>query len=87
MISVVRDGEELVIARECTVNQFHTVNESSVTTEDTQLANIDGTSYLKNSADAVTPDVADWLRDEFMIDPEEHGVEVIDPESEEVQVI
>lgn len=79
-----RDGERLEVAREAQVAQYHRVGEASHSTDYEEILTVDGHPELAHYADAVTTDLAEWIYDEFHIDVEEHELEVIDPESEEV---
>lgn len=84
MMEVEHEGGELSVARECGVNQFHTVSEHGHTT-DHQLVTVDGQQYLDGAFDAVTKDLAQWLWDEFDIRVEDEGLDVIDPSASDVQ--
>lgn len=81
---VVRDGERLEVAREAQIAQYHSVGEASHTRDLVKVLTVDGHPELSKYADAVTPDLAKWIFDEFRIDVEEHRLEIINPDSEEV---
>ncbi|SIS21759.1 hypothetical protein [Natronorubrum thiooxidans] len=84
-LSVVRDGDELEVFNWVNVDQPATVRGHNpvVETYDAEI----GAGDASFTPDAVTTWVADELRDEFHIDPEDHGIEVVDVESDEVSVL
>jgi hypothetical protein len=84
-ITVRRDGEEVDVFNWVTVQQASRVRGHNpvVETVDTQI----GAGDSMMEPDAVTPWVAEELQDEFYIDVEERGIEVIDPEADDVEVL
>lgn len=84
-ITLRRDGEEVEVFNWVNVNQPAIVRGGNPSVE-TFEAEI-GAGDSRVTPDAVTSWVAEELMDEFYIDVEDHGIEVIDPESEEVEVL
>ncbi|WP_225334265.1 hypothetical protein [Halomicrobium urmianum] len=84
-LTVVQDGEETEVFNWVNVNQPAIVRGHNpvVDTYDAQIGAGDSSMH----PDAVTHWVAEELRDEFNIDPEDHDIEVIDPTDEEVGVL
>lgn len=84
-ITVERDGEEVEVFNWANVRRFSTVRASNpvVSHDDTRIGA--GDSTMK--PDAVTHWVAEELDAEFSINPEKHGIEVIDVTSDEVTVL
>ncbi len=84
-IDIKRDGEEITVYNWVNVQQRAAVRGHNPEVE-TFGADI-GAGDLPETPEAVTPDVAETLDWEFGIDVSDHGIEVIDPESEEVHVL
>ncbi|OLZ39110.1 hypothetical protein A6E15_19290 [Natrinema saccharevitans] len=84
-LTVERDGEELEVFNWVNITQHSTVRGHNplVQTDAVEI----GAGDASFSPDAVTAWVADELRDEFQVDPEDHGIEVVDVESDEVNVL
>ncbi len=84
-MTVERDGEQLEVFNWVNINQPATVRGHNPVVE-TYDADI-GAGDAAFTPEAVTAWVAEELRDEFRIDPEDHGIEVVDVESDEVTVL
>jgi len=84
-IEVERDGEEITVWNWVNVQQRAAVRGHNPVV-DYFGADI-GAGDMAETPEAVTPNVAEELDWEFNIDVENHGIEVIDPESEEVHVL
>lgn len=84
-LTVVRDGEELEVFNWVNVNQPAIVRGHNPVV-DKYDATI-GAGDASFEPDAVTTWVAEELEAEFGIDPADHGIEVVDVESEEVDVL
>lgn len=84
-LTVLRDGEEIEVFNWVNINQPAIVRASNPVVE-TFDADI-GAGDSPRKPDAVSKWLADELRDEFNIDPEDHDIEVVDVESEEVDVV
>lgn len=84
-ITVRRDGEEIEVYNWVNITRQTTVRGHNPCVErgDPTLGAGDSTM----DPDAVTHWVADELEDEFYIDVTDHGIEVIDPTAEEVEVL
>lgn len=84
-ITVRRDGEELDIFNWVTVERATRVRGHNPTVQ--YFEPTIGAGDSKRKPDAVTPWVAEELRSEMNIDVEDHGIEVVDPESDDVEVL
>lgn len=84
-LTVIRDGEEIEVFNHVTVTEQHYVN--SVNGYESFAGPIDAGDGSIGSPEAVTERVATLVRDEFGIDVEDHGIDVIDVESAEVDVV
>ncbi len=84
-MTVARDGEELEVFNWVNVDQPATVRGHNPVVEkyDAEI----GAGDASFTPEAITKWVADELRHEFHIDPEDHGIEVVDVESDEVDVL
>lgn len=82
-ILVEKDGEEIEIFNHVSVSTHHYVN--SINGYETFEPTISkGDMGDGPKPEAVTPRVAEMLRHEFHAEVEDLGIDVIDPESEEV---
>ena len=85
-ILVEKDGEEIDVFNHASVSTHHYVNSvNGYETFEPKVAKGDMGDGPK--PEAVTPRLANVLRDEFHVDLEDQGIDVIDPESEEVDVL
>ena len=85
-ITVERDGKEIDVFNHVSVSTHHYVN--SVNGYETFEPDVvKGDMGRGPQPDAVTPRVAKILRDEFHADVDDLGIEVIDPDSDEVRVL
>ncbi|MFC7216505.1 hypothetical protein ACFQO4_20815 [Saliphagus sp. GCM10025334] len=84
-LTVEKDCEEIEVFNWVNVNRWSTVRASNpvVSHEETEI----GAGDASFTPDAITKWVAEELHDEFYITPEDHGIEVIDVESDEVTVL
>lgn len=84
-IPVARDGEEIDVFNWATVMQAARVRGHNPVHEtlDTSI----GAGDSRMDPDAVTPWLAEELRATCNVDPEEHGIEIIDPMAEGVDVL
>lgn len=83
-ILVDRDGEELEVFNHVSVARYHYVN--SVNGHETFEPQITaGDSDMP--VEYVTDRIAEYLEIEWMIDVEDHGIEVVDLDDPDVQVI
>ena len=85
VITVDRDGEEIEVYNHVTVTKQHYVN--SVNGHDSFDGPVEAGDGGIGEPDAVTPRIAYLLDSEFGVDVEQHGIEVIDPEDDEVTVL
>ncbi|QLG47868.1 hypothetical protein [Natrinema halophilum] len=85
-ITVEKDGEEVEVFNHASVSTHHYAN--SINGYDTFEPTVSkGDLGSGPKPEAVTPRLANVLRDEFHADVEDMGIDVIDPESEEVDVL
>lgn len=84
-ITVIRDGEEVERFNWATVIQPARVRGHNPVVEKFDAEIGAGDSRMK--PDAVTHWVAEELDFEFGVDPEEHGIEVIDPTDDDLEVV
>lgn len=85
-IEVERDGEEIEVWNEVTVQQEHHIN--SINGYETFHGPVrPGDQSHGDKVGAVTPRIARLLDEEFMIDVAEQDIEVIDPDDEEVHIL
>jgi len=84
-IGVYRDGEELEVFNWVNIKQPSVVRGGNplVRKFDAEI----GAGDMARTPEAVTTWVADELRREFHIDPEDHGIEVVDVESDDVDIL
>ncbi len=84
-LTVYRDGEEIEVFNWVTVEDAARVRGYNPTVEhfEPRIRRGDGHQPPK----AVTKWVAEELEDEYYIDPEEYGIEVIDVDSGDVEVM
>lgn len=74
---VQKDGDELQVEDdELPVTAYHNVGVGSTMTD-----------YEVHGPTAVTKDLAERVQQEFQIDLESHGIEIIDPEADSVDVL
>lgn len=83
-ITVERDGEEIEVFNHVSVINRHYIN--SVNGHES-FAPIITSGDSDERVDVVTERVADYLWHEWGIEAEKQGIEVIDPEDEEVTVL
>lgn len=83
-LTVVVDGEDVEVFGWVNIKQPAIVRGSNPVVDRDEPEIGAGDSSM--TPDAVTVWVADELRDEFYIDPEDHGIDVIDPTDPEVTV-
>lgn len=84
-ITVIRDGEELEVYNWVNIKQPAIVRGGNPVVERFEAEIGAGDSPM--TPDAVTTWVAEELYHEFSIDVEDHDIDVIDVESEEVDVV
>lgn len=84
-ITVVKDGEEIEVFNWVNLKQPAVVRGGNPTVEkfDAEI----GAGDSSAAPDAITTWVAEELDWEFGIDPEDQGIDVIDPTDEEVTVV
>jgi hypothetical protein len=84
-ITVERAGEELDVFNWVNIMQPAVVRGGNPVVEkfDAEI----GAGDMQRSPEAITTWVAEELRREFHIDPEDHGIEVVDVESDGVIVL
>lgn len=85
-ILAVYEDEEVTIFNHISVNRGYYIN--SVNGHDTYLNTISrGDMAGSARPEYITPRLDEYLYDEFSIDVTNHGIEVLDPESEDVQLV
>lgn len=85
-ITVEKDGERIDVFNHASISQHHYVNSvNGYETFEPSIAKGDMGDGPK--PEAVTPRLATLLYDEFRVEVEQQGIDVIDPESEEVDVL
>lgn len=82
---VVVDDEdgELYVTDEVTVFQTHEVFRQS---HETHTRILDGDGY-SDGVDAVTPEVAQWILNNFGVDVADHDIRVINPDDPAIEII
>jgi len=84
-ITVYKDGEEVEVFNWVNIKQPAVVRGGNRVVE--KFTAEIGAGDMRKAPEAVTHWVAEELEDNFGIDPTDNGIEVIDPTSEEVDVL
>jgi hypothetical protein len=77
------DGEDVEVFNQVTVRQEHEIRADETATQTLSIEAGDGGI---GKPEAVTTWVAEWLWDDYFIDPEDYDIDVIDVTDDEVHI-
>lgn len=88
-LTVIRDGEEAEVFNHVTLTTeaTHYIRANEQETHPVRENIYPGDMQSGPAPDAITAWVNQWLIDEHRIDAEDHGIEVVDIEADDVEVI